>query len=415
MSCKHDKKVSCPCLKGLLWIVGIFLITGMLLLVFLGSDHNARWIEWIQLFVNIAGAIAIPIVIWWLSSHRAESLKERTRQIETLNCIYGDLFGISNLMVDLANFTTSILKTANEALVYIDSVRDNFSSYEYNKLYSWDIGKFPISEFSLKYSELNINFISIDDPDLYGYLFQLDKHMEHMQKATECLQENLVNSSVQKANSINSIQLTEEEKKKHTDPKEIDILYKRKSISIEKDFVIGRIMTIKNSLNIIDGIIQNIKKTIPALGKYCEEKYPNQISLHSERRKKFFDRIISYRNESELIYEAIEKLLPVSRNTTIVKNNVKILDEKFFKNPIVKIIYLLAEILDGNLSKAKEVLNKYDWKKNYVVVAPEIIQILEKVMPDINRKIDEVKNEREKQEFKAILALAINSIKYNGN
>ena len=137
-----------------MWIVGIFLITGMLLLVFLGSDHNARWIEWIQLFVDIAGAIAIPIVIWWLSSHRAESLKERTRQIETLNCIYGDLFGISNLMVDLANFTTSTLKTANEALVYIDSVRDNFNSYEYNKLYSWDIGKFPISEFSLKYSEL---------------------------------------------------------------------------------------------------------------------------------------------------------------------------------------------------------------------------------------------------------------------
>ena len=411
MSCKHDKKLSCPCLKGLLWIVGIFLITGMLLLVFLGSDHNARWIEWIQLFVNIAGAIAIPIVIWWLSSHRAESLKERTRQIETLNCIYGDLFGISNLMVDLANFTTSTLKTANEALVYIDSVRDNFSSYEYNKLYSWDIGKFPISEFSLKYSELNINFISIDDPDLYGYLFQLDKHMEHMQKATECLQENLVNSSVQKTNSINSIQLTEEEEKKHTDPKEIDILYKRKSISIEKDFVIGRIMTIKNSLNIIDGIIQNIKKTIPALGKYCEEKYPNQISLHSERRKKFFDRIISYKNESELISDAIENLYPDSRNIDNTKKIVVILNQRFIPNPLVEIIYSFAEILDGKISDAKKILKKHMGKKHSVIATPETLLMMGKIIPDINKKIDEIKLENEKQEFREILYSAMNSIR----
>lgn len=409
MSCKHDQKLLCPCLKGLSWVSGILLITFYILFIYLNDDIH--WIEKLQLTVNSIGTIAIPFVIWWLSAKRTGEIKERNQHIETLNCIYGDLYGISNLMVDIANFTTSSLKKANESLAYINSIGDKFSSHMYNYLYSRDLGKFPIADFSLKYSKLNINFISVNDPDLYGYLFQLDKHMIHMQRSIEILRQNMVNNSMQKTNLINAIQLTEEENLKIKDRKDVDILLKRKSISIEKDFIVGYISTVKNSLDIINGVIQNIKKVIPALDKYCDEKYPNEVSLHSEMRMKYFCRILDYKNESELILDAIENLYPNSRNIDNTKKIVTILNQRFMPNPLVDIIYSFAEILDGKFSDAKIILKQHVGKKHSIIATHETLLMMEKIMSDINKKIEEIKLENEKQEFRAILCSAINSIR----
>lgn len=409
MNYKHDQKLSCPCLKGLLCVSGIFLITFYILFLYLNDDIH--WIEKLQLTVNSIGTIAIPFVIWWLSAKRMGEIKERNQHIETLNCIYGDLYGISNLMVDIAIFTTSSLKKANESLAYINSIGDEFSSYIYNHLYSLELGKFPVADFSLKYSELNINFISIDAPDLYGYLFQLDKHMVHMQKSMEILRQNMINNSMQKTNLINAIQLTEEEKLNIKDPKDVDVLLKMKSISIEKDFVNGYLLAAKNSLNIINAVIQNIKKAIAALDKYCDEKYPNEISLHSEMQMKYFYRILDYKNESELILDAIKNLYPNSRNIDNTKKIVTILNQRFMPNPLVEIIYSFAEIFDGNFSDAKKILKKHMGKKYDIIAAPETLLMIEKIMPEINKKIEEINLEKEKQEFRAILCSAMDSIR----
>ena len=374
-------------------------------------NDDIHWIEKLQLTVNSIGTIAIPFVIWWLSAKRMGEIKERNQHIETLNCIYGDLYGISNLMVDIAIFTTSSLKKANESLAYINSIGDEFSSYIYNHLYSLELGKFPVADFSLKYSELNINFISIDAPDLYGYLFQLDKHMVHMQKSMEILRQNMINNSMQKTNLINAIQLTEEEKLNIKDPKDVDVLLKMKSISIEKDFVNGYLLAAKNSLNIINAVIQNIKKAIAALDKYCDEKYPNEISLHSEMQMKYFYRILDYKNESELILDAIKNLYPNSRNIDNTKKIVTILNQRFMPNPLVEIIYSFAEIFDGNFSDAKKILKKHMGKKYDIIATPETLLMIEKIMPEINKKIEEINLEKEKQEFRAILCSAMDSIR----
>ncbi|PWM28383.1 MAG: hypothetical protein DBX55_09795 [Verrucomicrobia bacterium] len=413
MKYKNDQISSCPCLRGLLWLAGSCIFACASLFIALNYDNNARWIEWIQLFVSSAGAIAIPIAIWWLSSYRSEKLKEKKLQIETLNCIYGDLFGISNLIVDLAEFITSNIRIASNALIYIKISKDKFkfNFNIYNQLYSYNLGKFPVAEFSLKYSELNINFISRNSPDLYSYLFQLDKCMKHMQKSIEVFRQNLVNNSIQKENLSNSIQLTEEEKRAIKVPYNLDILLERKKLSIEQNFLVGYIESMKDSLNTINGIIKNIKKTIYALDRFCDEKYPNQISLHSEKEKRYFGKILNYKNESELIIEAIENLYPNSRNTDKTKKITKILCKNFIHNPLFDIIYSMAEILDENLTESREILLKHAGKKYSVVITPETIQMLEKVMPDIENKIDGIRPEQEKDEFRTIFRAAINSIR----
>ena len=411
MKSENDQISSCPCLRGLLWLAVSCIFVCALLFIALNYDNNARWIEWIQLLLGILGAIVNLFVIYWLSSYRNEKLKEKKLQIETLNCIYGDLFGISNLIVDLAEFITSNIRIASNALIYIKLSKDKFNFNIYNQLYSFKLGRFPVAEFSLKYSELNINFISRNSPDLYGYLFQLDKCMKHMQKSIEVFRQNLVNNSIQKENLSNSIQLTEEEKSTIKVPCNLDILLERKKLSIEQNFLVGYIESMKDLLNTINGIIENIKKIIHALDRLCDEKYPNQISLHSEKEKRYFDKILNYKNESELIIEAIENLYPDSRNTDKTKEITITLCKKFIHNPLFDIIYSMAEIFDGNLTEAREILLKHSGKKYGVVITPETIQMLEKVMPDIENKIDEIKSEQEKDEFCTILRAAIDSMR----
>ena len=235
--------------------------------------------------------------------------------------------------------------------------------------------------------------------------------MKHMQKSIEVFRQNLVNNSIQKENLSNSIQLTEEEKSTIKVPCNLDILLERKKLSIEQNFLVGYIESMKDLLNTINGIIENIKKIIHALDRLCDEKYPNQISLHSEKEKRYFDKILNYKNESELIIEAIENLYPDSRNTDKTKEITITLCKKFIHNPLFDIIYSMAEIFDGNLTEAREILLKHSGKKYGVVITPETIQMLEKVMPDIENKIDEIKSEQEKDEFCTILRAAIDSMR----
>lgn len=91
MKSENDQISSCPCLRGLLWLAGSCIFVCALLFIALNYDNDVRWIEWIQLLVSSAGAIAIPVAIWWLSAYKVDREKESKLHIEKLNEILADL------------------------------------------------------------------------------------------------------------------------------------------------------------------------------------------------------------------------------------------------------------------------------------------------------------------------------------
>ena len=190
MSCKHDTNFSCPCLKGLLWLTGIFLITGILLLVFLSYDHNARWIEWMQLFVDIAGAIAIPIVIWWLSNNRRRRIEENDRRIMVINQVLSDFLIFSRQLKNYIHTIKQAKQGCSNAIKKLKIAHIDNSFYEDMKKTFYVFTAIR----SLNYNSTDLSFISLKNKELYFNLLilkakelDLDDDIAFRNRKIECL------------------------------------------------------------------------------------------------------------------------------------------------------------------------------------------------------------------------------------
>lgn len=163
MSCKHDSKLSCPCLKGLLGIGTVLLIMGIVWFISINYDHNVRWIEWIQLFVDIVGAITIPIVVWWLSNYRIRKIEEKSRRKNVINQVLADFLIFSR---QLKNYL-DVIKQANQGCVNIIKILN--VQPDDNSLYKHMQKVFCVFSAikSLNYNSNDISFISIKRKDLY--------------------------------------------------------------------------------------------------------------------------------------------------------------------------------------------------------------------------------------------------------
>ena len=287
MKSENDQISSCPCLRGLLWLVGSCIFVCALLFIVLNYDNDVRWIEWIQLLVSSAGAIAIPVAIWWLSSYKNDREKDIRLHIETLNAILVDLFIVSKNLVHLKRYFSGNIKGLEKCLYILDGPIQRFNLTNYNALLSKYKG-FPIVRLMTKFDNRDISFLSRKNADLLLKLRSWD---------------NLILNFNEKI--LTDKELCLEYQKILNE--QYDIITKSgrfptngERIQIEKGYVNAVLRNIEGTYHYIEEIIRKTKIIIEILPDFIEKNFGDQVELNSkENRDKYFSEIVELKIDNE--------------------------------------------------------------------------------------------------------------------
>mgnify|MGYP000398780894 CR=1 FL=1 len=287
MSSENDQISSCPCLRGLVWLAGSCIFVCALLFIALNYDNDVRWIEWIQLLVSSAGAIAIPVAIWWLSSYKNDSEKDIRLHIETLNAILVDLFIVSKNLVHLKRYFSDNIKGLEKCLYILDGPIQRFNLNNYNALLSKYKG-FPIVRLMTKFDNRDISFLSRKNADLLLKLRSWD---------------NLILNFNEKI--LTDKELCLEYQKILNE--QYDIITKSgrfptngERIQIEKGYVNAVLRNIEGTYHYIEEIIRKTKIIIEILPDFIEKNFGDQVELNSkENRDKYFSEIVELKIDNE--------------------------------------------------------------------------------------------------------------------
>ena len=279
MKSENDQISSCPCLRGLLWLAGSCIFVCALLFIAF-YDNNVRWIERIQLLVSSAGAIAIPVAIWWLSAYKVDREKESKLHIEKLNEILADLFIVSKNLVHLRKCFYNDIKGLKECLGMLDSPCHIIDWAKYNALLSKH-EVFSVVKLVTKFDNRDISFLSRKNADLLLKLRSWDGLILNFNekiltdKETYLLCQNISNDQ------YNIIKQKGE-----------FLTYKRR-IEIEKVRLTGILANIENTYLSIGEITEKTKIIIGILPNFIEENFGDQVELNSkENRDKYFSEIL---------------------------------------------------------------------------------------------------------------------------
>ena len=258
-----------------------------LLFIALNYDNDVRWIEWIQLLVSSAGAIAIPVAIWWLSSYKNDREKDIRLHIETLNAIMVDLFIVSKNLVHLKRYFSDNIKGLEKCLYILDGPIQRFNLTNYNALLSKYKG-FPIVRLVTKFDNRDISFLSRKNADLLLKLRSWDnlilnfneKILTDKELCLEC--QKILNEQYDIITKSGRFPTNE------------------KRIQIEKDYVNAVLCNIEGTYHYIEEIIRKTKIIIEILPNFIEENFGDQVELNSkENRDKYFSEIIELKIDNE--------------------------------------------------------------------------------------------------------------------
>lgn len=258
-----------------------------LLFILLNYDNDVRWIEWIQLLVSSAGAIAIPVAIWWLSSYKNDREKDIRLHIETLNAILVDLFIVSKNLVHLKRYFSDNIKGLEKCLYILDGPIQRFNLTNYNALLSKYKG-FPIVRLMTKFDNRDISFLSRKNADLLLKLRSWD---------------NLILNFNEKI--LTDKELCLEYQKILNE--QYDIITKSgrfptngERIQIEKGYVNAVLRNIEGTYHYIEEIIRKTKIIIEILPDFIEKNFGDQVELNSkENRDKYFSEIVELKIDNE--------------------------------------------------------------------------------------------------------------------
>ncbi|MFI3290949.1 MAG: hypothetical protein R3Y46_03610 [Opitutales bacterium] len=247
------------------------------------------------LSISLAGTIAIPIIIWWFSSYKANKDKEEETQIKILNCIYGDLYGISNLILAITKEFNVRQKLWKEALLYLNSNRMSIDwTYYRNKYESL---KIPfLATYYLKYSNLDITFISLESLNLYKDLFGLEKLIKNTQITMDDFMNRTYSNMDKLNNEIKTINLAYP----NINLTKIEEAERSVKVSlVEEDFVLSQHTSILFKLRSFNDIIICIKRIIYELDNYTKSNFQNRIFACGKNYKEDFKEVLEYKTDIE--------------------------------------------------------------------------------------------------------------------
>lgn len=243
-------------------------------------DNNVRWIERIQLLVSSAGAIAIPVAIWWLSAYKVDRERESKLHTEKLNEILADLFIVSKNLVHLRKCFYNDINGLKECLGMLDSPSQIIDWAKYDALLSKYKG-ISVVKLVTKFDNRDISFLSRKNADLLLKLRSWDGLILNFNekiltdKETYLLCQNISNDQ------YNIIKQKGE-----------FLTYKRR-IEIEKVRLTGILANIENTYLSIGEITEKTKIIIGILPNFIEENFGDQVELNSkENRDKYFSEIL---------------------------------------------------------------------------------------------------------------------------
>ena len=287
MKSENDQISSCPCLRGLLWLVGSCIFVCALLFIALNYDNDVRLIEWVQLLVSSAGAIAIPVAIWWLSAYKVDRERESKLHAEKLNEILADLFIVSKNLVHLKRYFYDDIKGLKECLGMLDSPSQVIDWANYYALLSKHKG-LSVIKLVTKFDNRDISFLSRKNTDLLLKLRSWDnlilnfneKILTDKELCLEC--QKILNEQYDIITKSGRFPTNE------------------KRIQIEKDYVNAVLCNIEGTYHYIEEIIRKTKIIIEILPNFIEENFGDQVELNSkENRDKYFSEIIELKIDNE--------------------------------------------------------------------------------------------------------------------
>ena len=276
MKYKNDQISSCPCLRGLLWLAGSCIFVCALLFIAF-YDNNVRWIERIQLLVSSAGAIAIPVAIWWLSAYKVDREKESKLHIEKLNEILADLFIVSKNLVHLRKCFYNDIKGLKECLRMLDSPSQIIDWVKYDALISEYKG-FSVVKLVTNLDNRDISFLSRKNADLLLKLRSWDAlilnfNEKILMDKELCLEDQKI--------------LNDQYKNLRRPPSN------EERFQLEMGYLNAILRNIEGTYHYIEEIIRNTKIIIEILPNFIEENFGDQVELNSKENKdKYFSEIL---------------------------------------------------------------------------------------------------------------------------
>lgn len=276
MKSENDQISSCPCLRGLLWLaVSCIFVCALLFIAF--YDNNVRWIERIQLLVSSAGAIAIPVAIWWLSAYKVDREKESKLHAEKLNEILANLFIVSKNLVHLRKCFYDDIKGLKECLRMLDSPSQIIDWVKYDALISEYKG-FSVVKLVTNLDNRDISFLSRKNADLLLKLRSWDAlilnfNEKILMDKELCLEDQKI--------------LNDQYKNLRRPPSN------EERFQLEMGYLNAILRNIEGTYHYIEEIIRNTKIIIGILPNFIEENFGDQVELNSkENRDKYFSEIL---------------------------------------------------------------------------------------------------------------------------
>ncbi len=276
MKSEYDQISSCPCLRGLLWLAGSCIFVCALLFIAF-YDNNVRWIERIQLLVSSAGAIAIPVAIWWLSAYKVDREKESKLHAEKLNEILANLFIVSKNLVHLRKCFYDDIKGLKECLRMLDSPSQIIDWVKYDALISEYKG-FSVVKLVTNLDNRDISFLSRKNADLLLKLRSWDAlilnfNEKILMDKELCLEDQKI--------------LNDQYKNLRRPPSN------EERFQLEMGYLNAILRNIEGTYHYIEEIIRNTKIIIGILPNFIEENFGDQVELNSkENRDKYFSEIL---------------------------------------------------------------------------------------------------------------------------
>lgn len=275
------KQFTCPCLKGIVALFSILIVLFIVICVFHTYDGKATWMDWANLIVSAVGSIFLSFLIYWFGSVKAEEKKERNKQIELINRLFGDYIRSSRKLIYLLNVLSPIKGKLSLAISLID--KKQYTQEQFADTFKV-ANNIPSSLILFNVKEEEFSLLAKESPELYLNLLVLYEKLLNLRDA-------LTQYSIDVKENLEMYRT--ELKKYGGTPLRGGII-----TDIEKNYFERILNHIENPLVLSECCVYCLSTVIKDSIKLVNNKYRNDIPVNCpDIHKKFFDPIINYKFE----------------------------------------------------------------------------------------------------------------------
>ena len=148
--------------------------------VFHTYDGKATWMDWANLIVSAVGSIFLSFLIYWFGSVIAEEKKERNKQIELINRLFGDYIRSSRKLIYLLNVLSPIKGKLSSAISLID--KKQYTQEQFADTFKV-ANNIPSSLILFNVKEEEFSLLAKESPELYLNLLELYEKLLNLRDA----------------------------------------------------------------------------------------------------------------------------------------------------------------------------------------------------------------------------------------